>query len=159
VENAGERLIQLVRCRTGELRDDGLTLLIEQLLLRLLQALLHTHLFAKVREEADASDRALAFVEESARERDRDLVSLQVDDHDLQSSDPAAAGLDRPHDLFGRTLWIQRTNVGADDVGGQLSVDSLRGAVEEHDSAAHVGADDRVERRVDDALEKLLRLE
>ena len=72
VEHARERLVQLVRRGAGELGDDGLTLLREDLLLRLLEPLLHAHLLAKIGEDADAADGGLALEDERAGERDRD---------------------------------------------------------------------------------------
>ncbi len=61
--HARQRLVELVRGRPRELGDDRLSLLREDLLLRLREALLHPHLFAQVGEDADGPDRRVALVE------------------------------------------------------------------------------------------------
>ncbi len=148
-----------MRGGAGELGDDRLPFLREQLLLGGLEALLHPHLLAEIGEDADAADRRLAFVDERTGEGDRQVLAERVDDLRLQPLDPSAPGTDHPHDLLRGARRVETARVAADDLVRGLAVDALGGAVEEHDATAEVGADDRVDGRVDDALEEVLRLD
>jgi hypothetical protein len=73
--HARERLVELVRRGARELGDDGLPLLREDLVLRLLELLLHAHLLAKVGEDADGPDRHFPLVDERRRQEDRDALT------------------------------------------------------------------------------------
>ena len=55
-------------------------------------------------------------------------------------------------------LGVERAHVAAEELGHRDAVDALGRGVGEQDAPLEVGADDRVDRRVDDALEEVLRL-
>ena len=85
----------------GELGDDRLALLREDLLLRLREALLHPHLLAEVGEDADGPDRLVALVEQRRRQRDG-RAPPRVEHLGAQALDAPAARADEAHHVLAR---------------------------------------------------------
>ena len=136
-----------------------MTLLRKDLVLRLLKLLLHPHLLAQIREDADGADGRFAVVDERRREQHRDPLAGRVDHVGLQPLDAAAAHAKLAHDLARLPVRIEVQGGRPEHLVGGLSVDALGRVVREQNAPLHVGTDDAVDRRVDDALEKVLRLQ
>src|SRR4030095_13682727 len=127
------------------------------------ESLLHLQALAKIGEQTDGRNRLSSVVDEGRGKGYRDLLaplSEHVAAVILQPTDsPEHFRLDKAHDFSCDPRGIQLGNVDfSDDFLCEISVTALGGAVEQKNAAAHVGRDDRVDRAVDDALQKFLGL-
>ena len=145
------------RC-PGQLRDDGLTLLGEDLLLCLGKALLHLHLLTKVGEDADRPDRGRTLIEEGRRQRNRYAPTTPLEDLRAQPLHTALPDLNEAHDVVSNALRIKRADVAADDLRHGDPVDAFSRGVGQENAPRHIGAHDGVDGRIDDALQKVLGL-
>ena len=164
VDHARERLVELVRGRARELRDERLLLGDRELLLRLHEPLFDSELLTQVGEDPDRGERpAPPVVDHRGAEVDRNappVLVRGVEADALEAARPAVLRrADHAHHLLRASRRVEGGDVLlADDLLGGPAVDALGAAVEEQDVALEIGGDDRVDARVDQRLEEVFRL-